>query len=154
MNILAGLFQILVGALKMGKFIRLVPQPAMVGFVNGLAIVIALAQFKFFKSSQHETLIGWQDKLIHSFSENYIMYIMVFITMAIMYFLPKITKAIPSGLVAIVSLTLLVYFTGIDTKSVGDLANISGSLPHFILPDSALLSWESLALVLPYNILA
>lgn len=135
--ILAGLIQITVGLLRMGKFIRLVPQPAMYGFVNGLAIVIALAQFKFFEG------------------EGMTMYILVAVTMMIMYFLPRYTKAIPAGLVAIILLTLLVYFTHLDTRTVGDLANLSafrGALPSFHIPDT-ILSWEAVRMVAPYSLI-
>ncbi len=133
-TILAGVIQIIIGALKMGKFIRLVPQPAMFGFVNGLAIVIATAQFKFFEG------------------EGYIMYALVIITMLIMYFLPKYTKAIPAGLVAIVSITIVVYFMNFDTKTVGDLADISGDLPSFHAPQF-IYGWDSFVMVLPYAFL-
>lgn len=135
--VLAGLIQIAIGVLKMGKFIRLVPQPAMYGFVNGLAIVIATAQFKFFEG------------------QGAAMYLLVLVTMAIMYLLPKFTKAVPAGLVAIVALTLTVYFTGIDTKLVGDLTDLSqfkGHLPSFHLPDT-LLSLDAIRMVLPYSII-
>ena len=152
-TIVAGLFQMLVGFLKMGKFIRLVPQPAMFGFVNGLAIVIATAQFKFFQSSDYETLTSWKDILLHSLQENYMMYIIVIITMAIMHYFPKYTKAIPSGLVAIVILTVIVYFSGMDTKTVGDLADIEGSFPSFKMPDTSLFTLESFMIILPYSIL-
>ena len=152
-TIVAGAIQVLIGFFKLGKFIRLVPQPAMYGFVNGLAIVIAMAQFKFFKSSDYDQLSSWSEKLSHSFSENYMMYIFVLITMAIMHFLPRFTKAIPAGLVAIVLLTVLAYFAGIDTKTVGDLADIKGSFPHFVMPDLSLVSWDSLMIILPYAIL-
>jgi SulP family sulfate permease len=152
-TIFAGIFQILVGVLKLGKFIRLVPQPAMFGFVNGLAIVIALAQLKFFRPSNYEDLGSIKEVLIHSLQENYWMYILVIVTMAIMYFLPKFTKAVPAGLVAIISLTALVYFLGIETKTVSDLADIKGSFPHFIMPDVSLLNWESLKIIIPYGIL-
>ena len=152
-TIVAGLIQISIGLLKMGKFIRLVPQPAMYGFVNGLAIVIAMAQLKFLKASDHDALTTWSEKLSHSFLENYIMYIFIAITMAIMHFLPRFTKAIPSGLVAIMLLTLVAYLFNIDTKTVGDLANIEGSFPHFVMPDLSLISWDSLMIILPYAIL-
>ena len=152
-TIVAGLFQMLVGFLRMGKFIRLVPQPAMFGFVNGLAIVIAIAQLKFFKSSDFDTLDNWKDILLHSFKENYMMYIIVIITMAIMHYLPRYTKAVPSGLVAIIVLTVIVYFGGIDTKTVGDLANIEGSFPTFVMPDTSLFTFESFMIILPYAIL-
>jgi len=152
-TIIAGAFQVMVGLFKLGKFIRLVPQPAMFGFVNGLAIVIALAQLKFFKSSDYDTLESWSDILIHSFNENYWMYIITVITMAIMYYMPKITKVIPSALAAIVFLTVIVYFGNLDTKTVSDLADIEGTFPTFVMPQLSLLSWESLKIILPYAIL-
>ena len=152
-SIFAGVVQVLIGFFKMGKFIRLVPQPAMYGFVNGLAIVIAMAQFKFFKSSDYDSLTTWGERLSHSFSENYWMYIIVVLTMAIMHFLPRFTKAVPAGLVAIVLFTVLVYVTGMETKTVGDLADIKGAFPHFVMPDMSLLSWDSLLIIVPYAIL-
>jgi len=136
-TIIAGAIQILVGILKLGKFIRLVPQPALYGFVNGLAVVIAMAQFKFFEG------------------QGISMYIVVGITMLIMYFLPKMTKTVPSGLVAIVAITLVVYFANIDTLLVGSLADLSefkGQLPHFILPDT-LFSLDAIIMVLPYAVI-
>ena len=135
--IVAGLIQIAIGAFKMGKFIRLVPQPALHGFVNGLAVVIATSQFKFLDGA------------------GMIMYAIILGTMATMYFLPKLTSAIPSGLVAIIAFTLLVYFTGMDTKLVGDLANLTefkGLLPSFQIP-TVLLDFEALKLVLPYAVI-
>jgi len=149
-SIIAGLIQIVIGLLKMGKFIRLVPQPALFGFVNGLAIVIALAQLKFLEPKKVEQYHGWLEVIKASFSENYIMYIIILITMLTMHFLPKITKAIPAGLVAIVAITLVVYFTGIDTKLVGDLADLSHvSMPTFVMPMSELFSVESMKIILP-----
>jgi len=136
-TIIAGAIQIAVGVLKFGKFIRLVPLPALYGFVNGLAIVIAMAQFKFFEG------------------QGMSMYIIVVVTMLIMYFLPKYSKAIPSGLVAIVVLTLLVYFMKIDTLTVGSLADLSqfqGQLPHLIIPDT-LFSLNAVIMVLPYAVI-
>ena len=136
-TIIAGAIQIAVGVLKFGKFIRLVPLPALYGFVNGLAIVIAMAQFKFFDG------------------QGMSMYIIVVVTMLIMYFLPKYSKAIPSGLVAIVVLTLLVYFMKIDTLTVGSLADLSqfqGQLPHLIIPDT-LFSLNAVIMVLPYAVI-
>jgi sulfate permease, SulP family len=136
-TIIAGAIQVLVGVFKLGKFIRLVPQPALYGFVNGLAIVIAMAQFKFFDN------------------QGIAMYAIVFSTMLIMYTLPKYTKAIPSGLIAIVLLTLIVYFANINTLTVGSLANLSefqGQLPHLIIPET-LFSLDAIILVLPYAII-
>jgi len=136
-TILAGLIQITVGMLKLGKFIRLVPQPAMYGFVNGLAIVIATAQFKFFEG------------------QGSMMYILVFITMLIMYFLPKFTKAVPSGLVAIVLITLAVYITGANTLLVGqltDLSQFAGQLPSFVYPEY-IFNLDAIIMVLPYAVI-
>jgi len=149
-SIFAGLFQIAVGLLKMGKFIRLVPQPAMFGFVNGLAIVIALAQFKFLAPANSENLT-WMETVQNSFSENYIMYALIAATMLIMHYLPRVTKAIPAGLIAIVSLTLVIYFTGTETKLVGQLfGNVTSiPLPHFIMPETSLFTGASMHIILP-----
>ena len=136
-TIIAGLIQVAVGVLKLGKFIRLVPQPALYGFVNGLAIVIAMAQFKFFEG------------------QGVSIYAVVLTTMLIMYFLPKYSKAIPSGLVAIVAITLVVYLANIDTLLVGSLADLSqfqGKLPHLIIPDT-LFSLDAIIMVLPYAVI-
>ncbi len=135
--ILAGAIQILFGVFRFGKFIRLVPLPAIYGFVNGLAIVIALAQLKFFHNQ------GWS------------MYIIVAITMLIMVYLPRYTKAVPAGLVAIVVLTILVYTTGIHTLLIGNLANLSefkGQLPSFHIPNT-IFSWEAIKMVAPYALI-
>ena len=149
-SILAGFIQIAIGALKMGKFIRLVPQPALFGFVNGLAIVIALAQLPFLAPSHVDQYGSWLEIFKASLSENYIMYIIIVVTMATMQYLPKISKAVPAGLVAIIAVTLVVYFGNIDTKTVGDLADLSHvSMPSFVLPDASLFTWTSLSIILP-----
>ena len=135
--IIAGLIQIAIGAFKMGKFIRLVPQPALHGFVNGLAVVIATSQFKFLDGA------------------GMIMYGIILGTMATMYFLPKFSQAVPAGLVAIIVFTIGVLLTGADTKLVGDLANLtqfSGLLPSFQIP-TTLLNIDALIMVLPYAII-
>jgi SulP family sulfate permease len=131
--ILAGVIQILVGVLGFAKFIRLVPMPVVYGFVNGLAIVIAYSQFQFFKG------------------ESFWIYILVALTMAIMYFLPKFTTAIPAGLGAIIAITAIVWGFHIDTKTIGDLAHIKGEFPSFHLPDVPL-NFETLKIVLPYAV--
>ena len=136
-TILAGLIQIAIGVLKMGKFIRLVPQPAMYGFVNGLAIVIASAQLKFFENQGYE------------------MYVIVIATMLIMYFLPKVSKAVPSGLVSIVLMTMAVYFLHVDTLVVGQLTDLTpfkGQLPSFS-PPLNVINIDAILVVLPYAIL-
>ena len=149
-SIIAGLIQIAIGVMKMGKFIRLVPQPALFGFVNGLAIVIAMAQLTFLAPANVEQYSSWINVVKTSFSENYIMYIIILVTMATMQFLPKISKAVPAGLVAIVVVTLVVYFGHIDTKTVGDLADLSSvSMPTFVMPLSELFSWQSMMVILP-----
>ena len=150
-SIIAGLIQIAIGVMKMGKFIRLVPQPALFGFVNGLAIVIALAQLPFLAPADIAQYGGnWLDIIKASFAENYIMYIIVIVTMATMQFLPKISKAVPAGLVAIVVVTLVVYFGDIATKTVGDLADLSNvSMPSFMPPLTELFTWASMAIILP-----
>jgi len=149
-SIIAGLIQVAIGTMKMGKFIRLVPQPALFGFVNGLAIVIAMAQLTFLAPANIEQYSSWIDVVKASFTENYIMYIIIIITMATMQFLPKLSKAVPAGLVAIVAITLVVYFGDINTKTVGDLADLSNvSMPSFVMPLPELFSWSSMAIILP-----
>lgn len=149
-SIIAGLIQIAIGVMKMGKFIRLVPQPALFGFVNGLAIVIAMAQLTFLAPQNVDQYASWIDIITASFSENYIMYIIIVLTMATMQFLPKVSKAVPAGLVAIVLITLVVYFGDIATKTVGDLADLSSvSMPSFIMPLSELFSWSAMVIILP-----
>lgn len=133
-TILAGIMQIFVGVFKLGKLIRLVPQPAMYGFVNGLAIVIAMAQFPLFEG------------------ENWIMYALVITTMVIVKFFPKVSTAIPSGLVAIIAISIVVIGFDLDTKRVGDLADISGNLPTFAIP-TIHITFESIMTVLPYSVL-
>ncbi len=149
-SIIAGIIQVAIGMMRMGKFIRLVPQPALFGFVNGLAIVIALAQLPFLAPKEMQRYDSWIEIVKASFSENYIMYIIIIATMATMHFLPKITKAVPAGLVAIVVATVAVYYGDIDTKTVGDLADLSNvSFPSFIMPDASLFTWESMKIILP-----
>ncbi|MFZ7121605.1 MAG: SulP family inorganic anion transporter [Eubacteriaceae bacterium] len=138
--ILMGILQILAGVLKLGKFIRLVPQPVMIGFVNGLAIVIFISQFEQFKVG-HKWLSG---------SELYIMIGLILLTMAIIKIFPKITKSVPSTLVAIVSVTLLVKFMNITTKTVGDLASISGGFPSFHIPNISF-NLDMIMIILPYS---
>ena len=116
-TVLAGLMQITIGLLRGGKFIKLVPQPAMFGFVNGLAVVIASAQFVYFSG------------------DDIAMMVIVAITMFTMFALPKVTKILPASLVAILVLSFVVYFFNLETKTVSDLANISGSMPSFHIPD-------------------
>ena len=139
-----GLIQITFGILKMGKFIRLVPHPVFLGFVNGLALVILIAQFEHFKIPNAEGIHSWITGLPLA-----IMIGLIILTMIIIQFLPRYTKAIPSTLAAIVVGTLLVLGLNLDTRTVADMASIKGSFPPFHLPEVAL-SWEALQIVFPY----
>lgn len=146
--VLMGLIQIAFGTLKLGKFIRLVPEPVIYGFVNGLAIVIFLAQFVQFKvPSADGSGQEWMSGL-----PLFTITALVGLTMLIIIFLPKLTKAIPASLAAIVTVTALVIGLNLDTKTVGDLASIAGGLPSFHLPQVPL-SLETLAIILPYSII-
>jgi len=138
--VLSGLIQMAAGALRLGKFIRLVPHPVIFGFVNGLAIVIFSAQLVQFKDGTGSWLSG---------TDLYVFGGLVLLAMAIIYGLPKITKAVPASLTAILSVFALVYFLGIDTKTVGDISSIQGGFPPFHLPEVPL-SWDTLWLILPY----
>ncbi|WP_188051503.1 SulP family inorganic anion transporter [Flavobacterium sp. GP15] len=144
--VLAGVLQILVGIFKLGKFIRLVPQPVMFGFVNGLAVVIFMSQLEQFKkvvNGQVEWLSG---------TTLLIMSGLVALTIAIIVFFPKITKAIPPSLVAIIVLFALVFFFGIETKTVKDIASISGGFPPFHIPNIPL-DLEMLQIIFPYALI-
>jgi sulfate permease, SulP family len=143
--VLMGLIQILVGVLKLGKLIRLVPHPVMFGFVNGLAIVIAMSQFTQFKVEALDGTLAWMTGI-----PLMIMVGLVIVTMSIIKFLPKLTTAVPSALVAILFVSTVVIFFQIDTRTVGDLASIKGGLPEFHLPIVPL-NWETLMIILPYS---
>ena len=143
--IIAGLLQILVGVFKLGKFIRLVPQPVMYGFVNGLAVIIFMSQLEQFK-----TVINGETTWLTG-SPMLIMTGLVALTIGIVYIFPKITKAIPASLVAIMIVFGLVLLFGIETKQVKDIASVSGSLPPFHIP-SIPFNWETLQIIFPYGL--
>lgn len=145
--ILMGLLQILFAVAKLGKFIRMVPHPVMLGFVNGLAIVIFLAQFGHFKSVGVDGADEWLTG-----QPLYLMVFLIAITMTIIYLLPKLTKAIPSTLVGIGIVSFVVAYFGIDTKTVGDLGSIAGGLPSFHIPQVAL-TFETLRIIFPYALI-
>lgn len=142
--VLMGAFQILAGVFHLGKFIRMVPHPVMLGFVNGLALVIFLAQLKSFKIEDSNGVEQWL-----SGNPLWIMLALVGLTMFISHFLPKITKAVPSSLVAIVTVTLLAIGLDFDIRSVGDIASIAGGFPAFSIP-SVPFSLETLYIITPY----
>ncbi len=143
--IIAGILQILVGIFKLGKFIRLVPQPVMYGFVNGLAVVIFMSQLEQFK-----TVINGETVWLTG-SPMLIMAGLVALTIGIVYIFPKITKAIPASLVAIIVVFAIVLLFGIETKQVKDIASVSGSLPPFRIP-SIPFNWETLQIIFPYGL--
>ncbi len=145
--VLMGIIQITAGVFKLGKFIRMVPYPVMLGFVNGLAIVIFLAQLKSFQLPDADGVLQWM-----SGNVLWIMLGLIALTMAIIHFLPRFTKAIPSSLVAIVVVSLLAIGLGLETQSVGDIASIAGGLPEFSLP-LVPFNLETLWIILPYAII-
>ena len=145
--ILTGLLQITAGMLRLGKYIRIVPYPVMLGFVNGLAIVILLAQLQHFQTK----LPGGGSEWLHG-SALWILLGLVALTMAIIHFLPKLTGAVPASLVAIITVSLLVIGFNINTHTVGDLASIKGGLPSFHLPMVAF-SWDTLKIIFPYSLI-
>lgn len=141
--ILAGIIQIVIGLLKLGKLIRLVPHPVMFGFVNGLAIIIFMSQLDQFKWIQNGEL-EWMSGI-----PLYTMLGLVGLTIVIMVVLPRITKAVPSSLVAIITVFALVIGFNIDTKTVGDIASISGGFPPFHIP-AVPFNLETLIIIFPY----
>ena len=145
--VLMGFIQIGVGVLHLGKFIRMVPHPVMLGFVNGLAIVIFLAQLNTFKITDTTGASQWLEG-----QQMWIMLGLVALTMIIIQYLPRLTKAIPSSLAAILVITLAVLFLGMDSRTVGDLASISGGLPTFNIPEVPF-TLETLYIILPYAII-
>lgn len=143
---LAGVIQIAVGLFKLGKFVRLVPQPAMFGFVNGLAVIIFMAQLEQFK-----TVVNGQPVWL-SGSAFWIMLGLVSLTIAIVVLLPRLTKAVPASLAAIVIVFLLALGLGIDTKTVRDIAAVSGGFPPFHIPEVPF-DLETLKVILPYGLI-
>lgn len=144
--ILMGLIQALIGVLKLGKLIRLAPRPVMFGFLNGLAIMILMSQFVHFKTTGEGGMAEWM-----SGGQLYLMIGLAALTMAIIYFLPKMTKAVPSSLAAILVISAVVIVGGLDTKTVGDIASIGGGLPEFHLPVVPL-NWETLTIIFPFSL--
>lgn len=145
--VLMGMLQMLFAVAKLGKFIRMVPHPVMLGFVNGLAIVILLAQFGHFKTTGTDGAQHWI-----SGAPLYTMLGLIALTMAIIYLLPKLTKAVPATLAGILVVAILTATLGIDTKTVGDLGSIKGGLPTFH-PPAVPLNWETLRVVFPYSLI-
>ncbi|MGJ8589137.1 MAG: SulP family inorganic anion transporter [Yoonia sp.] len=152
--VLMGLIQIVVGVMRWGKFIRLVPHPVMLGFVNGLAIVIFLAQLGQFQvpGSAESAGHGMANGQWLSGAPLYLMLALVALTMVIIWVMPKITNAIPAPLAGIGIVAAIVIGFGLDVPLVGDLANIEGGLPVFHIP-MVLLTWATLEIILPYALI-
>lgn len=152
--VLMGILQVFAGVMHWGKFIRLVPHPVMLGFVNGLAIVIFLAQLTQFKVPGTVVSDG------HGMSGGewlqggplFTMLGLVALTMGIIWLMPKVTKIIPAPLAGIGIVAILVIAMGLDVPRVGDMAAIKGGLPTFHIP-SVPLNWETFEIILPYAVI-
>lgn len=142
--VLAGILQMLFGVLRLGKFIRLVPQPVMYGFVNGLAIVIFMSQIPQFK------VIGTGDWM--QGTTLWTMLGLVVLTMVIIWRLPKLTKAVPATLAAILIVFAVVAIFGIETTTVGDIASIKGGFPPFHIPNVPF-EFSTLETIFPYALI-
>ena len=138
--ILAGMMQSLAGFLKLGKLMRLVPHPVIFGFVNGLAIIIFMSQMAQFKDANGDWLTG---------QSLYILLGLVALTILMIWGLPKLSKAIPASLVAILTVFGIVFFLDIDTRTIGDIASIKGGFPPFHIPE---IPWtlETLSIIFPF----
>ncbi|MET3696419.1 SulP family sulfate permease [Bacillus oleivorans] len=132
-TILTGIIQIVMGVLKLGRLMKFVPRSVMVGFVNALAILIFTSQ------------------LTHFVGEKWPMYAMVAGALAIIYILPRVTKAVPSPLVAIVVTTMIAIFTGSDIRTIGDMGELTQALPIFLIPDIPF-NFETLQIIFPYSL--
>lgn len=130
-TILTGILQIIMGVLKLGRLMKFVPRSVMIGFVNALAIMIFMAQLEHFSGA------------------NWEMYAMLAGALAIIYILPRFVKVIPAPLVAIVVITAIAIFTGSNVKTVGDMGELTQSLPIFLFPDIPL-NFETLQIIFPY----
>lgn len=138
--ILAGLLQMAAGFLRLGKLMRLVPHPVIFGFVNGLAIIIFMSQLVQFQDTEGHWLTG---------TPLYILLGLVLLTMFIIWGLPRLSKVVPSSLVAILTIFGIVVFFDIDTRTIGDIASIKGGFPPFHIPEIPF-SFETLQIIFPY----
>ena len=145
--VLMGLIQILAGMLRLGKYIRMVPHQVMLGFVNGLAIVIFLAQMRQFQVPTVGGGYEWMQG-----STLYMMLALVGLAVAIIMLLPKLTEAIPAPLVAILVVSAITLGFDLDVRTVGDMASIAGGLPQFSIP-AVPLSLETLVIIFPYAVI-
>ncbi|MDA9221308.1 SulP family inorganic anion transporter [Methylophilaceae bacterium] len=145
--ILMGFFQLIFALFRLGKFIRMVPYPVMLGFVNGLAIVIFLAQFNHFKITDGSGVSQWMTGIA-----LYTMVGLTLLTALLIYLIPKVTKIIPAPLGAIGIVSFITIFFSLDTKTVADLGVIGGSLPSFQIPVLDY-NFETFRIITPYALL-
>jgi len=145
--VLMGVLQVTAGVLRLGKYIRMVPHQVMLGFVNGLAIVIFLAQMNQFQIKLPDGGYEWMTGMT-----LYIMLALVALAMAIIQYLPKLTEAIPAPLAAILVVSGLAIGLDLDVRTVGDMASIAGGLPEFHIP-MVPMTWETLTIIFPYSVI-
>ena len=157
--VLMGLMQIAAGIFRLGKFIRLVPHPVMLGFVNGLAIVIGMAQLSQFQSAPPVREPGGHYGPFHILEGTWLtgtplmlMLGLVALTMFLIWAAPKVTKAIPAPLLGIGIVTAIVLVFKLDVQTVGDLASIKGGLPGFHIP-SVPFNFETFEIIFPYALI-
>lgn len=131
-TILTGVIQVFLGVFKVGKLMKYIPKPVMIGFVNALGIMMFQAQLEHFKGSP-------------------ILIILAIMGVAIIYLFPKVNKSIPSPIVAIIAVTAITMIGGFDIKILGDMGNITSQLPQFLIP-SVPFNLETLEIILPYAI--
>ncbi len=144
--VLMGILQLIFGALRLGKFIRLVPHPVMLGFVNGLAIVILLSQLENFRVG-HGADAHWLGG-----QQLWVMLGLTALSVALIFAIPKLHKQLPAPLLTIGAIALIAGVLGLNARTVADLAPIAGGLPLFALP-MVPLNWETLAIIFPYSLI-
>ena len=145
--VFAGIIQIAAGVLKLGKFIRLVPHPVMFGFVNGLAVVIFMSQLDQFKIPDASGALHYMTGYNLAFMVGFVL-----LTMLIIWGLPKLTKVVPSSLMAIIVVSAIVIGFNLDTKTVGDIASVKGGFPPFNIPKVPF-TWDSIVIIFPYALI-
>lgn len=143
--VLMGIIQIIFSLAKLSKFVRIIPRQVNLGFINGLAVVIFLAQIDHFKVQTPSGVEHW----MHG-TQLATMLGLVALTMAVIYLLPFLTKAIPATLAGALVTTLVVIFFHIPTTTVGDIAHLAGDLPSFHVP-AVPFSWHTLVIIAPYS---
>ncbi|WP_301420744.1 SulP family inorganic anion transporter [Mammaliicoccus lentus] len=132
-TILMGIIQLILGILKIGRLMKFIPRSVMIGFVNALAILIFMSQLE------------------HIFGISISTYMYLIITLLIVYIVPKFFKTIPAPLIAIIILTALYMYTGVNVRTVGDLGSITRAFPHFLIPDVPF-NVETFKIIFPFSL--